>query len=88
MGNVRDKATINMINLLIEKGATSNDIFKVFDRNDVSYNSNRNLVEKYHKLYSSGKINVKGLEENNLKKLQNNDVSKNVFEFLNVKLNN
>lgn len=85
MGNVRDKAVIDMINLLIEKGVTSNKIFKVFDRDDVSYNSNRNLVEKYHKLYSSGKINVKRLEENNIKKLQDNDVSKNIFEFLGIK---
>ena len=71
-----DKLLIELTNLAISKGATKNEIYKAFDRNDVSRMSNHNLVSKYHKLYS----------ENLIKKdvLEANETSKNIFEFLGV----
>jgi hypothetical protein len=71
-----DKLLIDLTNLAISKGATKNEIYKAFDRTDVSRMSNHNLVSKYHKLYS----------ENLIKKdvLEANETSKNIFEFLGV----
>lgn len=71
-----DKVLIDLIDLAIEKGANKETIFKVFDRVDVSRKSNYNLVQKYHTLYSEDKINKERLEAN--------EVSKNVFDFLGV----
>lgn len=71
-----DKLLIELTNLAISKGATKNEIYKAFDRTDVSRMSNHNLVSKYHKLYS----------ENLIKKdlLEANETSKNIFEFLGI----
>lgn len=71
-----DKVIIDLVNMAIKKGATKNDIYKIFDRADISRKSNHNLVSKYHKLYSENKIKKDLLEAN--------ETSKNVFEFLGV----
>jgi hypothetical protein len=71
-----DKVLIDLIEVAIEKGADKETIFKIFDRVDVSKKSNYNLVKKYHQLYSEKKINTDRLEAN--------EVSKNVFQFLGV----
>jgi len=71
-----DKVLIDLIEVAIENGADKETIFKIFDRVDVSKKSNYNLVKKYHKLYSEKMINIERLEAN--------EVSKNVFEFLGI----
>ena len=71
-----DKVIIDLVNMAIKKGATKNDIYRIFDRADISRKSNHNLVSKYHKLYSENKIKTDLLEAN--------ETSKNVFEFLGV----
>ena len=71
-----DKLLIDLIDIAIEKGADKTEIFKAFDRTDVSKRSNYNLVKKYHELYSKDLINKKRLEAN--------EISKDVFEFLGV----
>jgi hypothetical protein len=71
-----DKLLIDLTNLAISKGATKNEIYKAFDRTDVSRMSNHNLVSKYHKLYSKNLIKKDVLEAN--------ETSKNIFEFLGV----
>ena len=71
-----DKVLIDLIDIAISKGADKGTIFKIFDRADVSKKSNYNLVQKYHKLYAENKINKERLEVN--------EISKNVFEFLGV----
>ena len=71
-----DKLIIELVNLAISKGATKQEIYKRFDRTDVSRKSNHNLVSKYHKLYSENKIKKDVLEAN--------ETSKSVFEFLGV----
>jgi len=71
-----DKIIIDLVNFAIKKGATKNQIYKMFDRSDVSRKSNHNLVSKYHKLYSENKIEKDLLEAN--------ETSKSVFEFLGV----
>lgn len=71
-----DKLLIDLIDIAIEKGADKNEIFRAFDRTDVSKKSNYNLVKKYHQLYSKDLINKKRMESN--------EISKEVFEFLGV----
>ena len=71
-----DKVIIDLVNFAISNGAKKNDIYEIFDRDDVSRKSNYNLVSKYHKLYSENKIEKDLLEAN--------ETSKNVFEFLGV----
>lgn len=71
-----DKVLIDLIELSIKNGADKETIFKIFDRIDVSKKSNYNLVKKYHTLYAENKINKERLEAN--------EVTKNVFEFLGV----
>lgn len=71
-----DKVLIDLIEIAIENGADKETIFKIFDRVDVSRKSNYNLVKKYHKLYSEKMINTE--------RLQANEISQNVFEFLGV----
>lgn len=71
-----DKVLIDLIDVAISKGADKETIFKIFDRVDVSPKSNYNLVKKYHTLYAENKINKERLEVN--------EISKNVFEFLGV----
>ena len=71
-----DKVLIDLIDVAISKGADKETIFKIFDRVDVSKRSNYNLVQKYHTLYAENKINKERLEVN--------EISKSVFEFLGV----
>ena len=71
-----DKVLIDLIDVAISKGADKETIFKIFDRVDVSKKSNYNLVQKYHTLFAENKINKERLEVN--------EISKNVFEFLGV----
>ena len=74
-----NKVLIDLIEVAIKNGADKDTIFKIFDRVDVSKKSNYNLVKKYHTLYAENKINKEQLEANN--------ISKNVFKFLGIKLN-
>lgn len=71
-----EKKDIKLINLLIKKGANRNEIFKCFDLEDVSYNSNQALKEKYFKYMREDIIDKEHLEANEL--------SKSIFEFLGV----
>jgi hypothetical protein len=73
-----DKVVIDMINSLIDKGASKMEIQAIFDRYDVSPKARQRLLEKYQELYSLDLINKKKLEANNL--------SKNIFQFLGVDL--
>jgi len=52
-----DKVLIGVINLAIKNGVTKNEIYKAFNRYDVSRKSNYNLRIKYHKLIAYNKIN-------------------------------
>jgi len=63
-----DKVIIDLVNFAIKNGATKNDIYKIFDRDDVSRKSNHNLVSKYHKLYSEDKIEKDLMEANEYSK--------------------
>lgn len=71
-----EKKDIKLINLLIKKGATRNEIFECFDLADVSYNSNQALKEKYFKYMKEEIVDTEHLEANEL--------SKSIFEFLGV----
>jgi hypothetical protein len=74
-----DKVVIDMMNELIEMGASRTKIQDFFNRYDVSPKARQRLLEKYNELYESDVINKK--------KLEANQVSKNVFEFLGLDLN-
>ena len=74
-----DKVIIDIINTSIELGATKTQIQNIFDRQDVSPKARTRLLKKYNELYSNELVNKK--------KLEANQVSKNVFEFLGLDLN-
>ena len=73
-----DKAVIDMINDLIEYGAPKTKIQGYFDRYDVSPKARLRLLDKYHKFYAENVINKERMEAN--------QITKNVFEFLGVDL--
>lgn len=72
----KDKVIINLMNDLIKKGATRNEIFEAFNVNDVAYNSQVALKELYFKIMSDEIIDKEHLEANK--------VSSSIFEFLGV----
>lgn len=74
-----DKVVIDLINMNIDLGATKTQIQNLFDRYDVNPKARQRLLKKYHELYSNETINKK--------KLEANQISRNVFEFLGVDLN-
>lgn len=74
-----DKVIIDSINLNIELGASKTEIQKLFDRHDVNPKARQRLLKKYHELYNSDEINKT--------KLEANQISKNIFEFLGVDIN-
>jgi len=74
-----DLIVIDMINDLIDRGATKTQIQNYFNRYDVSPKARQRLLKKYNELYSQELIKKK--------KLEANQVSRNVFEFLGVDLN-
>lgn len=71
-----DRVIVDMMNDLIKEGKTRTDILKYFDRDDVNPMARRRLIEKYQELYSKELI----LKE----KLDNNELSRSVFEILGV----
>jgi hypothetical protein len=71
-----DKLITDLVNMAISNGSTKQDIYKAFDRTDVSRKSNHNLVSKYHQLYKTDKIKKELLEAN--------ETSKSIFQFLGV----
>ena len=73
-----DKVIIDAINLAIEKGASKTEIQRLFDRYDVDRKARLRLLKKYHHLYATNKINKQRMEAN--------QISKNIFEFLGVDL--
>ena len=74
-----DKVVIDMMNELIELGASKTKIQDFFNRYDVSPKARQRLLEKYNELYDAETLNKK--------KLEANQISKNVFEFLGLDLN-
>lgn len=72
-----DKVLIDSINLLIENGTSKHKIHDLFNRYDVSPKQRRRLLEKYQELYSQDLINKKKLEADN--------ISHSLFEFLGLK---
>lgn len=79
-GNIRpmDKVIIDFINLCIDKGVPRHEIFKVFDRDDVSRQSKSDLIKKYHAIMKRDEIKKE--------EMQSNEVTKNLFEYLGVDL--
>lgn len=53
-----EKATIALVNLLIDKGVTKTEIYAKFDRSDVTKKENEYLKLTYEKLIKSGRINT------------------------------
>jgi hypothetical protein len=59
-----EKTMFDLLNALTEKGATNNELFKYFDRNDISRQARISLKEKYYKLTSLDQFNRDLLESN------------------------
>ena len=77
-GNIRpmDKVIIDFINICIEQGVPRYEIFKVFDRDDVSRQSKSDLIKKYHTIMKRDEIKKE--------ELQSNELTKNLFKYLGV----
>ena len=78
IGNIKpmEKVIIDFINLAIKQGVPRYEIFKIFDRNDVSRQSKSDLIKKYH--------NIMKRDEVNKEELLSNEVTKNLFKYLGV----
>lgn len=74
-----DKVLIEMINELIGLNVPSTRIYSIFDRYDVIERSRRNLIKKYHELMDNEKIKKE--------KLQGNDLTTSVYEYLGLNEN-
>ena len=75
-----EKLLIGLINRMIEAGIPKTEIIKEFNRKDVSPKARQRLVKKYQKLYRTDKVNKA--------KLEANQVSESVFQFLNIDADN
>jgi hypothetical protein len=71
-----EKVIVDLMNALTEKGATNNELFKYFDRNDISRQARISLKEKYHKLTS--------LDQFNRDLLESNSSTKDVLSYLGI----
>jgi hypothetical protein len=71
-----DKVIIDLLNLAISKGANKEELYKLFNRNDVSREARKTLKEKFHK-YTS-------LDEFNREQMELNTTTKDVFSYLGI----
>ena len=78
VGNIKpmEKVIIDFINLCIAQGVPRYEIFKIFDRDDVSRQSKSDLIKKYHGIMQRDEINKE--------ELQSNEITKNLFQYLGV----
>lgn len=72
----RDLVDIDLLNLLINYGATKSQLFEVFNRSDVSRQARQILVARFHKFIN--------LDEFNREQLELNSATKDVFSFLGI----
>ena len=71
-----ERVIIDFINICIEQGVPSHEIFKIFDRDDVSRQSKSDLIKKYHQIMRR--------EEINKDELESNEITNNLFKYLGV----
>lgn len=71
-----DKVVIDLLNIAILKGSTKEELYDLFNRNDVSRQARITLKEKFHK-YTS-------LNEFNRQQMELNSTTKDVFGFLGI----
>ena len=78
VGNIKpmERVIIDFINICIEQGVPSHEIFKIFDRDDVSRQSKSDLIKKYHQIMRR--------EEINKDELESNEITNNLFKYLGV----
>ena len=78
VGNIKpmERVLIDMINRMIDEGIPSHEIFRIFDRDDVSRQSKSDLINKYHRIMR--------MDEVNKDELRSNQITNNLFTYLGV----